>query len=372
MGFGIKETIIEIKNDPRTKDKNEDITFNQFFSNFSHKANSMGVLSKCFLCGKDIEGRKNSHSVPQSILKNIRSDGHYCQITCALGDGIVFGPIGRINRSGLNNTGVFHLLCETCENKTFKDYENANFFGALSNGKKEVLTDKALAEIMLKSSLRERHKKEFSKNITILMNEKAKLNKIPFKTDIVADQLNIKEYEYYINKCKEILLGNKKDAFDVFYLDILEHSSRFACQALIAVQKTVTNEVINDVYNYDPNYHIVLSVFCIFPLKDKTICMAYCLKEESDRLKPFIKYLNELNVSSKRKLFQSTLFMYSEEVYTNEETIIDIQKDNITMDYILSATENCITSKSSLLNKSITNKPSLTAPNNFRKAKLLL
>lgn len=372
MGLGIKETLHEIRNDSRSKDKNEDISFNRFFNDYSYKASNMGLLSNCFLCGEDITGRKNSHSIPQSILKNIESDGRYCQITCALGDGMIFGPIGRTNRSGLNNTGVFHMLCESCENKTFKEYENSNFFVGLSNGKKEVLTDKVLAEMMLKSALRERYKKEFSKNMAILMNEKADENKMPFKTDLIADQLNIIEYTLYINKCKEILKNNKKDVFNVFYLDILDHPSSFACQTLLAIQKTVTNDTINDVYNYDPNYNVVLSVFCIFPLKSKTVCIAYCLKEESDRLLPYIKYMNGLNDSSKRKLFQSTLFMYSEEVYTNEKMILEIRKDNISMEYIMAAAENCITIMTPLSKRTIIDKPLLIAPNKYRKSKLLI
>ncbi len=372
MSYGIKETLSIMKNDPRAKDKTEDISFNRFFNEYSHKANEMGLLSKCKLCGKDISGRKNSHSVPQLVLKNIKGDGHYCQITCALGEGMIFGPLGRVNRSGLNNTGTFHLLCDTCENTTFRDYENEQFLFNLSNNKIELLTDKILAQMMLKSALRERYKKEFSKNIFILINETAAKNGLPLNIETKSDELNIKEYDFYIDKCQDILKNDKTNMFNIFYFDVLDHSSSIACQTLLAIQKTVTNEIINDVYNYDPKYNIVLSHFVIFPLKEKTICLAYCLKEETPRLLPYISYFKTLNTTSKRKIFQSTLFMYTEEVYTNEETIEKLQKDDLTIEYIKSAIENGTTTKSLLSKNILIDKPKLVAPNNFRKVKFFL
>ena len=370
--FDLKEIIELMKNDPRVENKEDDVAFNKFFNDLSHKANEMGVLSKCALCGENISGKANSHSVPQSILKNINTDGHYCQITCAVGEGLIFGPLGRINRTGLNNTGTFHLLCKECENKTFHNYENPSLLNAIADNRIDLLTDEILAEMMLKSALREKYKKEFSKNLTILNNEIADKNNCAWNTSTLSDELNIQEYDSYINKCVDIINNNKVDQFNIFYFDILDHSSDFACQTLIAIQKTVTNELINDVYNYDPNYHIVMSHFIVFPLKDKTICLGYCLKEEETRLRPFVNYANGLNQASKRKLFQSTLFLHSEEVYTNEAMIEELMKDEITSSFIHSGVENGWTTESNLKKNKLLIKPNLIAPNNFRKAKFFL
>ena len=365
--------IIELmKKDPTVKSKNNDIAFNKFYNALAHKANEMGLLSKCRLCGKDIVGRKNSHSVPQSVLKNINNNGHYCQITCAIEDNLIFGPIGRLDRTGLNKTGTFHLLCEECENKFFRDYEDPIFLDSLAHVKVGLLKDDILAEIMLKCALRERYKKEFSKNISILVNQTAKLNNIPYNISTTADELNVKEYDFYINVCLDILSSKRTNQFTIIYYDVLDYKSSFASQSLVAIQKTVTNLLINDVYNYDPSYKINLCNFIIFPLEEKTICAIFCLKNEEDRLRPFINYFNSLNLVSKRKLFQSTLFMYTEEVYTNEEMINEIKNDHYTLSFVKSAMENAVTTnRLKELNKFLV-KPPLVAPNGFRKAKFLI
>ena len=370
--LGIERILDLIQSDPNTHDKNKDVFFNKFFNEIRHKANEMGLLSKCRLCGKNIDGKANSHSIPQSILKNIKTEGHYCQITCALGDNLVYGPFGRINRTGLNNTGTFHLLCKECENKTFRDYEQKEFLEKIGEERKELLTDKILAQIMLKSALLERYKKEFSRNMTILMNEIAKNQRINFRTSTVADELNLKEYDFYINKCLDVIDGRKTDEFEIFYFDVLDYPSSFASQTLLPIQKTVTNEIINDVYNFDTNYHIVLPVFVVFPLKTNTILLAYCLKSEAKRLEPFINYFNTLNMTSKRKMFQSVLFMYTEEVYTNESKIKEIINDEQIMSYIKCVTENATIFNPTIKANVVLHKPDLVAPNNYRKTKFIL
>lgn len=361
--------IIELlKNDPRINNKEEDISFNKTFNKRIYEANRMGVLSKCSLCGKDITGRANSHSIPQSILKNIKTDGHYCQITCAVADGLVFGPFGRMNRTGLNNTGTFHLLCKECENRTFINYENLTLLESVATQGSQLLTDTVLAEIMLKSALREKHKKELSKNLTTIVNEMLNEENKNWNTSTLADELNLCEYSHYIERCVKIINDELTNQFNVFYFDVLDHQSHYACQTLLAIQKTVTNKAINNVYNYDPNYNIALSQFVVFPLKEKTICLGYCLKEDEERLMPFIDYINDLSILPKRKLFQSTLFLYSEEIFTNEMSIKELIKDKISLNFIEMGIEGGWTTESKIKNNELITKPNLIAPNHFRKA----
>lgn len=352
--------------------KSQDIIANRKYNELSHKANEMGILTKCRLCGKNIVGRSNSHSIPRSILRNIITDGTYYNITYAITDGIVYGPLGRQNKTGLNNTGTFHLLCTECENKTFKDYENKEFIDSLSSGKKEALSDKILAEIMLKSALRERYKKEFSKNITTLYNNELRSNGCFDLFSTKADELSINEDNSYIDRCLRIINNNQNNKFIVFYFDILDHPSCFAGQPFFPIQKTVTNKTINDVFNYDTNYSIVLTQFVVFPTKHNTICFAYCLSEEYERIKPYEDYLKTLSsINAKRKLFQSTLFMYTEEIYTNKKGIEAIKQDDITYNYIKSCIETSTTTEELLQKNILLEKPYLISPNNFRKVKFL-
>ena len=380
MSFDISNTYEFLRRNAPQVTKEEDVLFNKYCNSLYYKANKMGILSKCELCGKKIVGKANSHSIPQSILKNIEvSDRYYYPITYALNNNIYYGPIGRKNRYGLNNTGTFHMLCEECENRVFKDYEQDSFIFNLSKGDKELLSSKILAKIWLKSALRKKFISVFTKNFSMLINEENVtlnyslneeyddnspidiLSPTPFELDIL-------ELEHYVAKCKNIINGKEDDEFSLYYFDILDYPSSFACQTLLPIQKSLNNITINDVYNYDSNYQIALSLFTIFPTKTKTICFACCLKKEVKRIEPYINYLNSLNLTARRKLFQSTLFLYSDEVYTNKEKIDELVQDQISLNYISKKKKKKIfgSVEPMLL------KPKLMAPYKFRKARFLL
>lgn len=348
--------------------KKIDIWLNKQFNEQKYKANQMGMLSHCRLCGKQLSGKVNSHSVPQMILKNIETKGEYVQPTVALNKGAVFGPFGRMNRFGLNNAGTFHLICHECDKHYFSDYEKPELWEQVSIDGEKALSDMVLAEIYLKSALRERYKKEFALNFDILTNARYDSEGIPQNIATISYELSVREDDTLIDRCKRIIEEGLQNQFQIIHLDVLEHSSNIAAQALFPIQKVPTDEIINNVFNLNPDYRIVLIEMVVFPLKDKTICLSFCLSEDVERLLPFIRYLNGLSKTAKRKLFQSTLFAYTEEIYMNEEMVNVISKDGVTMSFIGSALEHGTTSSFELEQGIVAEEPKLVSTKNFRKA----
>lgn len=62
--------------------------------------------------------------------------------------------------------------------------------------------------------------------------------------------------------------------------------------------------------------------------------------------------------------------MYTEEVYTNEISIEELKKDEMTMSFLKSAIDGAITTESLLKSNIVLDQPNLLEPNGFRKVKL--
>ena len=87
---------------------------------FFHEIHKMMKQDYCILCNKKISSARNSHTVPQFILKNISEKGNVSY-------GISLSKLdvkGLPKTTGINNAYTFKLLCEKCEHSLFTHYEN--------------------------------------------------------------------------------------------------------------------------------------------------------------------------------------------------------------------------------------------------------
>ena len=96
------------------------------------------------LCGKEVNGFCNSHSIPAFCLKNIAIDGKLYTAN-SIAEVEILPP-----ESGVNKSGVFYAVCRDCDRTFFRDYENeANYLNSV--------TPKMLKEIEIKNLLRRFH-----------------------------------------------------------------------------------------------------------------------------------------------------------------------------------------------------------------------
>ena len=78
------------------------------------EARSRSKPAKCPLCNKQLGKTCNSHSIPQMILKTIETNGHFYNKNKV--DNMMFFD----SELGMNNTGTFHYICNSCDSTFFQ------------------------------------------------------------------------------------------------------------------------------------------------------------------------------------------------------------------------------------------------------------
>ncbi len=116
-----------------------------------YEARRNAKIDKCLICGRTMDGFCNSHTVSQFSLRKISTNGVVLNI-----NSLLESPAMK-NDAGLNQAGVFYVICHDCDNKVFQEYENPN------NYKEGIFSSKMLAEIALKNYLKLLDKKIFER-----------------------------------------------------------------------------------------------------------------------------------------------------------------------------------------------------------------
>lgn len=222
------------------------------------KAQSSSKPEVCFLCGEKKESFCNSHSVPQMVLKNIAEKGKLLQVNAMM-------EIEVLDvEKGVNNSGTFRCICNECDSKFFKDYEN---FESI----KSKPTDIMLAEIALKDSLLELSKR----------NQECELYKlIPGGEEIINKviSLDIEEYSKEIQLYKNIIINNEKNQFDVLFWNHLPYKVPYATETCFALSNDMEGNIINDNFNFSPKTRMEKIHICVFPLKTESVVFAFSHK----------------------------------------------------------------------------------------------
>lgn len=282
-------------------------------------------VSNCVLCGKAIDGKCNSHSVPQFVLKELRDNSKLFSV-----NSVIDYTNGGLSLKGLNNCGTFHLLCPNCDGHVFSDYENKESLDTLTSTITSAFGCKIMAEIMLKSCLLEYYKKQQDHYF------QDAINRIPeYEPKYIGDfsSIDAKDYMNQINNLKSIISSNSSNRFHVSCCRILDHKSKIAGQPLIAIRNDMQGKILNDVFNCDSSNEIVDTQFVVFPYNNKTLVLVYCLSEHYPKLRSFLDYLESLNGNKQLRLIQATIFSYSEEIYVNKETLDMIKNDKLSLKF---------------------------------------
>lgn len=168
---------------------------NRAYSNIMKPLKAKAKLSNCFYCNLKSDGFCNSHSVPKCFLKNIAINGKmYFSNTL-----INLPFLGQ--ETGLNETGTFHLICRDCDSKIFAEYENPDNYNSRP-------TQKMLAQIAMKSFLKQISKRYIEANIYDMA---ANINKTNFiETQSEVTELDLSEYKSEYEYAKGRLTKTQK------------------------------------------------------------------------------------------------------------------------------------------------------------------
>lgn len=311
MPFSKMLNLSDVAEHERSDMEQQKIEFKKKFSKLSSMSRKEAKGSTCLYCGRPTTNFCNSHSLPASFIRNIAVNGK-----CYINNEIVDLPIFEKDK-GVNNSGTFHLICKECDNMIFKEYETPE------NYEKE-LTDKMLAQIVLKNYL----KKISKRKLEIELYKSALTEFVPpgsAKKEIKKgiehinniNKLDLNEDLRGFKRAKKVIEKNWKDEYYLFYYEQLDYCVPIAFQYQVALINDLEGNIINDVYNNDPKYKIQPLNICVFPLKDKSIVMLFIDKNDR-RYRPFYKQFRNETLEAKLAIINYIIFRYSEDVYISK------------------------------------------------------
>lgn len=266
-------------------------------------------LGYCLICKKKMSKYCNSHSVPRFILANIAENG-------MLANSSIFNnalaPLEK-NIKGVNNTGTFYRICNSCDSIYFAEYESDKY---LKN-----INSRSLTAIALKTVLFEVSKKLWERESYIELEKKNLHNPYSLHGD-----LDRKEYIEELNRLIKAIKGKKNISYEVIYYRELNYVVPIACQRSIALFGDLKGYIINDLFNTNPRYKTESLYLCVFPLKQSSIILLFCDKK-SLRYHNFILQFNKLSDMDKLELINYLIFKYTEDYYINP-TIAENLRNN--------------------------------------------
>lgn len=300
------------------------ILFNKLLKNAKIDAK----LDYCFYCEKKITSFCNSHTIPKFVLKNVSKTGMIYNSNHYL-------PLGKENlideENGVNNAGIFRLICRNCDSKLFQDYEN------IQNIKLEP-TNKMMAEIALKNIFHEIYKKnfetQFQKKLCELYSNNYNVTESA-KSYILVNELNLNELKHDAKRFKTIIEKNLKSGLKLIFWHKCNYIVPIAFQGPICLYCDLNGRIINNIYDYSPTNFMQYIHICVFPLESESIIMVFRHKDDT-QYKGFEKQFAKLSLEQKLNLISYIIVEYSDDFFVSkeakEELINNSNMENTTLD----------------------------------------
>ena len=279
---------------------------------------------RCYLCGKECSYPK-SHSIPDFVLSNLSNAGEYANFASFLQIDFIRGITGKAK------AGTFRLLCESCENSYFRDYEDKSLFDSL----KIPFSQPVLYQIAIKNLLY-----QIDKANEELSSQKAMLDLIASSNE--QNSSGIKHYIDELEKqlkfsavdtCERLKLfegilkydkycyDGKYKGFKIILQSELPYKVPIAVQLAIPVSKGLSGEIINDFKNTMHLLHL-----CIFPLENKSLILLFC-HSANDYYDKFEKDLSNKNFEGQLEVINYMLLLFSEDYFCNVDILKKVQNN---------------------------------------------
>lgn len=281
--------------------KEELINGKKFLNSLLGESRERAKLNKCYYCGNECNSFCNSHTIPQFCLKNIAVNGKVSYINSIL------GMPAMKEEKGINEAGVFHMICRDCDSKIFKDYETPENYN-------DVPTIKMLAQMDMKNNLKNISKRLIEIEIYNIMKEKfpASNEFAMYKNEINSMDLN--EFENSYKNAKRVDLKPSSGEYYIGYYNVLPYVAPIAYQGNIALVADLNGDIINDIYNMESQYVIKNLSICIFPFRHTSVIMLF-VEKNNRRYSKFFRQLKKLSLEDQLSVINFILFAYSEDYY---------------------------------------------------------
>lgn len=296
---------IDMNTDDLAKDQLIDTR--KMLGQFIKQAKMQAKHETCLICGQKLPFC-NSHTVPQFCLKNIADNGKVKLFNALVGTELLSVD------SGINNAGTFHIICRPCDSTIFQDYENPQ---AYSN----TPSSKLLNQIALKNVLRDIYKHETElemlRNTKKMLHEKEPFIAIMmdryFDSQIKARSIDVKEC-YDIFKVAKNNLSVVSPSVHIVSFDKLNYIVPIAFQGMIALITGVNGEVINNQYNYNPDYSVEYLHLVIFPLENSSVIITFS-DDKNSRTLTFENELKNMSITNRLEIINRIMLWYAEDYF---------------------------------------------------------
>lgn len=275
----------------------------------------------CYNCLKEENNKEeksmicNSHTVPQSILKNIAINEKVYYYS----NNILEMPYEKKDK-GLNEAGTFHLICRKCDNDIFTQYENEiSIYGI-------KLSNKALRQIEMKNVLKMIYENKleyigYKKQLEYLNRFADAPGLINDKNDaIIRKEEHKKQIDKFENRYDYLKKGEV--VYRILYEEDLPYVIPVAFQTTMGLITDFEGNYINnplEVYEESEFFY-----FCCFPVKEKDKMKksgSKIIVFEDINNKKYEKFFDKLKKFEKNEqlaILNYILFVYSEEYFISK------------------------------------------------------
>lgn len=278
------------------------------------KARRSSKKSKCLICGREVDGFCNSHSIPAFCLKQIANQGkvYYSNKLIDL-------PFMDTEK-GIKNAGTFHLICQKCDNTIFQTYENPINYN-------DKISGKMLAEIAMKNYLKRIDKRNMELEMPKAHREFG--NNYPVEIERLYEEaktLDLKEDLSCFHKAKRLIQKEDNTEYYLFSRIKLDYTVPIAFQGIVALIADLDGTIINYIYNKNCKYKMAYLHICIFPFESKTEILMF-IENTHKRYRKFYKRFNKLSLESKLSIINYIIFLYTEDYFISKSVGDDIIKN---------------------------------------------
>ena len=275
--------------------------FNKFISHNNSKARNNAKRKTCYTCNEPYTSFCNSHSVPKFCLKGIAVDGKV-RISGLQEELPIMGE-----DSGVEKAGTFHLICRHCDSTLFQDYENPNAYSIKPTGK-------ILAQIAMKNYLQVISERLFKKELYKIIRQDYPDSQEEMNYQIATIEMDLLDYQDAYKRAKTASSGNHDEWYYLCYYQKLNYVVPVATQSSIALISDFEDNVINNLYDFPPNYKLQEINVAIFPLENESVVMLF-IDSRNKRYRNFYKQLNNLPLPDQLAAINYIVLSYTENVF---------------------------------------------------------
>lgn len=319
--------MLQMADDKKDYDGNlteKDIEHYKKINRIFSKAENIAKLPHCVLCKKECSSFCNSHSVPRFALSRIAENG---KVSETLKNKM---PLHE-KSLGVKQTGTFKLICNTCDNESFQDYEDPSSYSANP-------TNKMIAQIAMKNYLQMIYKRLVERELFTLLGEKYPQNKSFTEENLLIKNLDLIGYLSDLKYAQKAIEKSNDKYYHLYYYKVLDYVVPYAAQTVIPLIGDFNDEVINNLYNLSPDYKLKDIHVAVFPLENTSVVMMFVADGEK-RYRNFYKQFKKSSPEDQLSAINYIIFAYSENVFLNPKVQNDMKQNKRFMEICGQSTE---------------------------------